>query len=107
MDGSSYERELKRILTKEGWLVFRSAGSFFCDLIALKPNEHMLIECKASKEKAYYTASSKESKAQFDALNNLAKDGYNVFYYTRWKRINKWDKFQLPLEPYPIFRRSE
>jgi len=110
MSGSDYERELKDILTKKGWLVFRSAGSFVCDLIALKPDKHMLIEVKSTKDDRYYTTLTKETKAQFDMLNNLAKEGFNVWYYVRWKNVNKWSKYQLPIktiDEYPVFRRKE
>jgi len=101
MTGINYERELKEILHSKGWLVFRSAGSFVCDLIALRPNEHKLIEVKSTKRDKYYTSDSKE---QFDVLNNLAKEGFNVWYYMRWKNKKpKWSTYQLPLESYPIF----
>jgi len=104
MSGSDYERELKNILTKEGWLVFRSAGSFATDLVALKVKKYKIIEVKATKYNKYYTS---ENKEQFDILNNLAREGFNVWYYVRWKNVNKWSKYQLPLEPYPVFKRDE
>ena len=104
MSGSDYERELKAKLTNKGWLVFRSAGSFVCDLIALRPHNHMIVEAKATKYDVFYTSSD---KGQFDALNNLAKEGFNVYYYIRWKGKNDWSSYQLPLDPYPVFRREE
>jgi len=105
MSGASYERELKKELLKEGWLVFRSAGSFLCDLVALKPNTHKLIEVKSTKADNVNTGHDKDSKAQFDMLNNLAKDEFNVYYYIRWKgRKPKWSYYKLPLESYPKFK---
>jgi len=105
MSGANYERELRNILREQGWIVFRSAGSFICDLIALKPNTHMLVEVKSLKGDVYRTSKDKE---QFDLLNGYAKQGFNVYYYIRWKgRKNKWDSFKLPLESYPIFRNIE
>jgi len=106
MVGTNYERELRDILRKDGWIVFRSAGSFVCDLIALKPDEHKLIEVKSTKAKQYYTSSDKE---QFDLLNNFAKQGFNVYYFVRWKnfRPHKWSGWKLPLEPYPAFKRND
>ena len=104
MVGSSYERELKKLLEQKGWLVIRSAGSFSSDLVALKPTEHMIIEVKSTKHDKFYTTLDKE---QFDILNSYAKNGYTVYYYVRWKgRGKKWSRFKLPLEPYPIFRKD-
>jgi len=107
MSGSDYERELKEKLIQEGWLVFRVAGSFVCDLVALRyypEKEQRIIEVKSTKADTFYTSDNKE---QFDILNNHAKEGFNVYYYIRWKGVNKWSKYHLPLEPYPIFRRDE
>lgn len=106
MSGADYERELKGKLSKKGWLVIRGAGSLGIDLIALKVDEYQLIEVKATKADTFYTSRGK-GKEQFDYLNNLAKEGFNVYYYVRWKNKNKWSRYQLPLEPYPIFRREE
>jgi len=106
MTGADYERELKSILTKQGWLVFRSAGSFNCDLVALKPDEHMLIEVKSTKDNRYPLNLNKYTKEQFLMLNNLAKEGFNVYYYMRWKGVNKWTIHKLPLDAFPIFKRD-
>jgi len=102
-----YERELRDIKTKEGWLIIRSAGSLKEDLIALKPKDHEIIEVKSVKSEVYYTTKDKE---QFDSLNELAKKGYNVFYYIRWKGKKsgkQWSRFKLPLAPYPVFKFEE
>lgn len=107
MSGASYERELKHQMSKKGWLVIRGAGSLGIDLVAMKPSgEYQLIEVKSTKQKVFYTSRGK-NKQQFDFLNNLAKEGFNVYYYIRWKGNKKWSKYQLPQEPYPIFRRKE
>jgi len=103
MGGATYERELKKDLLKEGWLVFRSAGSFVCDLIALKPDDHMLIEVKSTSKKKFNISYSKRDKEQFNMLNNLAKEGFNVYYWIRWKGKKHWTKHQLPLNNYPVF----
>jgi len=106
MSGSTYERELKKKLQEEGWLVIRSAGSFVCDLVALNPRNHMLIEVKSNKAGNVNLGHDNKSKAQFDSLNELAKKGFNVSYAIRWKGFKgqKWEFHQLPLEPYPIFK---
>lgn len=106
--GSPYERELKRILEGNGWVVIRSAGSLGSgDLVALTPNSHILIEVKSCKGNTFYT--SRDNKEQFNALNKLAKEGINVNYAIRWKGKGKkeWEMFNLPMEPYPIFRKGE
>jgi len=108
MVGSDYERELRDILRSEGWVVFRSAGSHVADLIALTPETYMIVEVKSTQDDVYYTSLNKESKEQFDLLNGYAKEGFNVYYYIRWKgRKEKWKKWKLPLEPYPVFRYTE
>ena len=104
MSGAGYERELRDILRKEGWVVFRSAGSHVADLIALKPSQHMIIEVKATQFDQYRT--SKDSE-QFDLLNNYARQGLSVYYYIRWKGKKEWSLFKLPLPGYPIFRKGE
>lgn len=104
VSGTDYERELREILRKDDWVVFRSAGSFVCDLIALKPNNHMLIEVKATKADIFRTSSNKE---QFDLLNDYAKQGFDVYYYIRWKGKKGYDIHKLPLEPYPVFRKEK
>jgi len=106
MSGASYEREIRTILRDEGWIVFRSAGSFDVDVIALRPDDHMLIEVKSTKAKVFRVGSSKRDREQFDVLNGYAQQGFNAFYYIRWKgvRENKWTRYKLPVKPYPIFR---
>ena len=101
MVGSNYERKLRDDLRAQGWVVFRSAGSHVADLIALKPNSHMIIEVKSVSGNKYYTSSEKE---QFNLLNEYAKQGFNVYYYIWFKgKRNDWQRYQLPLMPYPVF----
>lgn len=107
MSGSNYERELRNILREKGWIVIRSAGSFACDLVALKPDEYEVIEVKSTKSNVFRTGSSKRDRDQFDLMNGFAKKGINASYYIRWKgKGTKWTRYQLPMDPYPIFRRS-
>ena len=122
MTGANFERKLRDKLRKEGWLVFRSAGSHVADLIALKvirkligglPNvtvehitiDHQIIEVKTTNKNRVKTNINKQSKEQFDMLNDFAKQGFNVYYYVwfKGKRLD-WKKFKLPLEPYPVFK---
>ncbi|CAB3287824.1 Holliday junction resolvase Hjc [Methanocaldococcus lauensis] len=66
--GSSFERELKKLLEKEGFAVIRSAGSKGVDLIAGKNGKILIFECKySSKEKLYV------SKENVDKLINFSK----------------------------------
>jgi len=104
MVGQNYERELRDVLRSEGWVVFRSAGSHGADLIALKPNEHRIIEVKATKYDAYRTTLD---KPQFDMLNAYAEQGFSVYYYIRFKGEKKWFSYKLPMKPYPIFRKEQ
>lgn len=102
MVGINFERKLRDDLRKQGWVVFRSAGSHVADLIALKPNDHMIIEVKSVGGNKYYTSSDKE---QFNLLNEYAKQKFKVFYYIWFKgKRNGWQRYQLPLEPYPVFK---
>jgi len=102
MAGADYERELRDRLRKDAWVVFRSAGSHVADLIALKPTEHMIVEVKSTSGDKFYTSSDKE---QFDLLNAFANQGFNVYYYVRWKgRKPKWKRWKLPRTPYPVFK---
>jgi len=108
MVGANYERELRDILRSENWIVFRSAGSHVADLIALKPTTHMIIEVKSTQDDVYYTSLSKESKEQFDLLNGYANQGFNVYYYVRFKgRKNTWQRWKLPLKSYPVFKYED
>lgn len=104
MVGANYERKLRDKLRKEGWIVFRSAGSHNVDLIALKTKEHILIEVKSTNKERFKTNINQKSKEQFDLLNAYAQQGFNVYYYIWWKgKKMDWQKFKLPLKPYPTF----
>ncbi len=52
--GSSFERELKKLLEKEGFAVIRSAGSKGVDLIAGRKGEVLIFECKTSSKTKFY-----------------------------------------------------
>ncbi|MFW9853173.1 MAG: Holliday junction resolvase Hjc [Candidatus Thorarchaeota archaeon] len=72
--GSRRERELLELLTKQGFVVHRVAGSgskgeAICDLVAVKNGKVQFIECK-SRRKAYYT---KFHSDQFKELIKIAK----------------------------------
>ena len=52
--GSSFERELKKLLEREGFAVLRSAGSKGVDLIAGKKGKILIFECKTSSKSRFY-----------------------------------------------------
>jgi len=52
--GSSFERELKKLLEREGFAVVRSAGSKGVDLIAGKKGKILIFECKTSSKSRFY-----------------------------------------------------
>lgn len=69
--GSRRERELLELLTKQGFVVHRVAGSglaeeAICDLVAVKDGKVQFIECK-SRRKVYY------SKFHLDQLKELIR----------------------------------
>ena len=66
----------------------------------------MLIEVKSTKKEVFNVSYSKRDRDQFDILNNLAKEKFNVYYYVRWKgkRQHKWTKIKLPLDSYPVIK---
>jgi Holliday junction resolvase len=108
--GSVYEYELKQLFEDAGWFVVRSAGSHGADLVALGLDDHMIVEVKSCKSDKYYTC---KDRAQFDFLNALAKRGFNVYYFIRWKynmgggHFGSWSRFKLPQNPYPVFSRFD
>jgi len=46
--GRQFEYRVKRLLTRNGWKVFRCASSKPLDLIAAKNNRVLFIECKSN-----------------------------------------------------------
>ncbi|NPA62002.1 MAG: hypothetical protein GXN95_00415 [Methanococci archaeon] len=52
--GSSFERELKKLLEEEGFAVVRSAGSKGVDIIAGKDGKILIFECKSSSKSKFY-----------------------------------------------------
>jgi Holliday junction resolvase len=62
--GRRFEYEVKLHFESRGWLVFRTAGSHgIADLIAIKNNETLLIQCK------YGTMPSKEERLKMAEIN--------------------------------------
>jgi Holliday junction resolvase len=91
MDGSRYERRLKKKLEKEGYFVIRSAGSFTCDLIAVKDGKVYAYEVKSCKKKKY--SPTPPEKEQIEKLKTLTKFGiipvFIIWYKRRgWKEID-------------------
>ena len=66
--GSSFERELKKLLEKEGFAVIRSAGSKGVDLIAGRNGEILIFECKSSSKTKFYI-----NKEDVEKLINFSK----------------------------------
>ena len=56
MQASSYERELRDIFRKHGFLVVRAGGSLGIDLLAVKGTHILPIEVKASRKRVHYTS---------------------------------------------------
>lgn len=86
--GATYERELKHLLEKRGWIVGRSAGSNGIDLIATKPGITLLFEVKATKEMKYRL--SGRGYKQYHYLHDLWKKGYNILYALRHIGTKQW-----------------
>lgn len=125
--GSSYERELKGILTgDEGalrdasrtldpeqerhyrwtaenpFLVVRGAGSLGVDLVALRGEFSFPIEVKAaSQEVVHFSASSGEYHEQAEEMAELCGEAGVVPLYAfrlKGKRGDAWRVYSLPLE---------
>lgn len=48
-NGSAFERKVARLLSDDGYLVIRAAGSHGeADLVAIKPGQILLVQCKTS-----------------------------------------------------------
>ena len=75
--GSRRERELLELLTNQGFVVHRVAGSgikeeAICDLVAVKDGEVRFVECK-SRKKAYYSNSNLEQLKELIRISNSCK----------------------------------
>lgn len=71
--GARKEREIKKQLESEGWLVIRSAGSKIIDLVAMKKGRCRLIEVKS------YTPFPKKIKEIMQELLRLESiSGFNA-----------------------------
>jgi len=89
MSASQYERDYKHQLEREGWTVFRSAGSLAVDLIALKRLASgkiivVLIEVKSFKGDVFTVRKTKRMLAQWHDMMKLAKK-FEVYYSLRKK----------------------
>ena len=121
--GSSYENELKRILEgrplpadmrslsppeknayylleKHPFLVIRAAGSFGCDLVALRPDVAFPIEVKSSKSEVVRFGGRREQQQAVDFMTECRRPGVIPVYAHRLKGIrgDKWRLFRLPVD---------
>lgn len=81
--GNKFEKELAEILSKEGYWVTnitpkQHIGSQPCDLIAIKNNKTILIDCKTSKTHLFPISRIEEN--QWQAYKKYKKCG-NTNYY--------------------------
>lgn len=107
MTASSYERELAQALEREGWIVIRSAGSMgHGDLVALRPDEALVIECKKTRDKAFYTGRRARTREQYHGLLRLRERGLRAYYAIRFVGERVWHFY--PVRPgYPALKRGE
>ena len=80
--GNKFEKELAEILSKEGYWVTnitpkRHIGSQPCDLIAIKNNKTILIDCKTSKTHLFPISRIEEN--QWQAYKKYKKCGNSNF----------------------------
>lgn len=85
--GYRYEVMLRKELEKNGFLVIRSAGSFFIDLICIRNGEVCLIEIKSSRNKTHYL--SKRCREQLKELKKAEAYGAKSFYAV-WFKNKGW-----------------
>ena len=85
--GYRYEQMFKKELEKNGFLVIRSAGSFFMDLIAVKKGQVFLIEIKSSKSNVHYL--NGRCRNQMALLKESEKFGLKS-YYAVWFKNKGW-----------------
>ena len=68
--GDRFERLVKNRLIEDGWFVIRQSASRFPDLIAIKSNQVVQVECKYRRE--YLTRSELNNMLDlFDRFNML------------------------------------
>ena len=102
--GSVYERELKKLLTANRFLVVRAAGSLGVDLVAINSNVAFPIEVKASRSpRLQFSACSGRAQTQAeDLMQNCVHTGVLPLYAFRLKNtrdgvVQAWRIFKLPI----------
>lgn len=80
--GNNFEKEMAEILRKKGyWVTFLSpkqnVGSQPCDLVAIKDNKPMLIDCKTCKTHLFPISRIEENQRQ--AFRRYTKCGNTKF----------------------------
>lgn len=96
--GNSFEKEMAKILNDKGYWVLmvtpkQHIGSQACDLIAIKDNKPMLIDCKTCKTHLFPVSRLEENQSQ--AYKKYVKCG-NTEYYIAIKYSN--DIYMIPIE---------
>ena len=81
--GNSFEKELAEILSKKGyWVTYlapkQHIGSQPCDLIAIKNNKAILIDCKTSKTHLFPISRIEEN--QWNASKRFLECGNKEYY---------------------------
>jgi len=111
MDGAKYERELKKMLSDEGYLVMRAAGSMgdAGDLAVIPPvskgSTTYLIEVKSTRKEQYYTSSDKE---QYKQMQKIASR-YNCLpiYIVRFIDDSNKKQWEIYYTDEDIYRKNE
>lgn len=104
--GNSFEKEMAEILSDKGYWVLmvtpkQHIGSQPADLIAIKDNKPMLIDCKTSKTHLFPTSRIEENQRQ--AFKKYIKCG-NTEYYIAIKYND--DIYMIPIETINIKEKS-
>ena len=86
--GANMERELVKMFLDSGWQALRIAGSgkmnLAPDIIAGRPGQLLIIECKSTKKKALYI----DSREIVNVINYAAKFGGEPWYGARFDRMD-------------------
>lgn len=89
--GVQFERDIRTLYGLKGWLTVRSRGSLGpVDVIALKPDNHMLMQCKkyAKERKSDGIPYIVPDERAF--LQKLANLGFKVYLVYRAKKFTTW-----------------
>jgi len=86
--GHQRERQVKKKLETDGWLVVRAAGSLGCaDLVALKAEHHpMILEVKATARGPFAGFPPADRREFLEAANRAGAVGFLVW----------WPKYKQP-----------